>query len=211
MMRALEKVERQILRKKRRLLFGLFYALLISWAPFTYAGETAELKGPFQKGATEWGLGIGFGDNFHISTDIKEDIQYYFLNLSWGKILKEWERSGSLEFLTEGFLAYSRQDSKDRYAVGITPLFSYDFKSFGKAIPFLELGVGVLYTSLNPKHFGSHFNFTPQGGVGFRYAIARDTFVKLSYRIHHILNAGLSEDNRGIDSHLFSLGLSIFR
>ena len=26
-----------------------------------------------------------------------------------------------------------------------------------------------------------------------------------------ISNAGLSEDNRGIDSHLFSLGLSIFR
>jgi hypothetical protein len=202
---------RQNLRKKRKHLVGLLYALLILWASSIYADEMAELKGPFQKGATEWGLSIGFAENFHIGRDVRENIQFYLLNPSWGKVLKEWERSRSLEFLMEGFLAYSRQDSKSRYAVGITPLFLYNFQPIARTVLSLELGVGILYTDLNPDYFGSHFNFTGQGGIGLRYELARGTFLKISYRLHHISNAGLSEDNRGINSHLFSLGLSLFR
>ena len=202
---------RQDLRKKRKLLFGLLYAFLIFWASSVYANEMAELKGPFQRGATEWGLSIGFADNFHIGKDVRENIQFYFLSPSWGKVLKEWKRSISLEFLMEGFLAYSRQDSKDRYAVGLTPLFLYNFQPIAKTVLSFELGAGILYTNLDPYRFGSHFNFTPQGGVGLRYEFARETFLKISYRFRHISNAGLSEDNRGINSHLVSLVLSLFR
>jgi hypothetical protein len=109
----------------------------------------AELKGPFHKGATEWGLSVGFADNFHISGDIKEDVQFYLLSPSWGKVLKEWKRSSSPEFVMEGFLAYSRQDSKGRYAVGITPLLLYNLQPISKTVLFLELGAGILYTVLD--------------------------------------------------------------
>jgi hypothetical protein len=202
---------RQILRKKRKHFFRLLYALLILWASSVYADEMGELKGPFQRGATEWSLSIGYANNFYVGGDVRENIQFYSLIPSWGKVLKEWKRSRSLEFLMEGFLAYSRQDSTGRYAVGITPLFLYNFQPITKIVFSFELGAGILYTNLNPEHFGSHFNFTPQGGFGLRYEIARGTFLKFSYRLHHISNAGLSEDNRGINSHLFSLGLSLFR
>ena len=195
---------------------GISLSLFLLWATCVYA------EGPFQKGATEWGISGGFGDNFHtgrsgnVSEDIQsyrsgnvsEDIQFYFLSPSWGKVLEKWDGCGNLEFVTEGFLSYARQDSKDRYGVGITPLFAYNFEALGKAIFFLELGVGILYTNLDPEEFGSHLNFTPQGGIGFRYEMAHSRFLKLSYRVHHISNAGIDKDNRSIDSHFFLIGIS---
>lgn len=71
---------------------------------------------------------------------------------------------GVLEFVLEGFLSYVRQNSQDRYAMGITPLAVYTLIDSGKMTPFFELGIGVLYTDLDPEDFGSKFNFTPPGG-----------------------------------------------
>ena len=186
------------------MLFGLCLGLIAFWA------SVASAEGPFQKEATEWGFSVGFGDNSHIKKNVKEDIQFYFLTPSWGKVLRIWDRLGSSEFVIEGFLSYAQQESKSRYASGITSLLVHNFKPIGKTVFFLELGVGILYTDLNPKNFGSNFNFTPQGGIGLRYKIRPGVFLKFSYRFHHISNAGIDEDNRSIDSHFFSLGVSFF-
>ncbi len=190
--------------RKRNLLFESFLSLFILWASMVYA------EGPFREGATEWGLSVGFGDNFYIGSNVKEDLQFYFLTPSWGKVLKKWEGGGSLEFTTEGFMTYARQESEDRYGVGITPLIAYNFKALGKAVLFLELGAGILFTNLDPRNFGSDFNFTPQGGIGVRYEIGPRRFLKLSYRFHHISNAGIDRYNRSIDSHFLLIGFSFF-
>jgi hypothetical protein len=164
----------------------------------------------FQEGGMEWGISGGFGANFHAAGNVGEDIQSYSLFPSVGKVLKKWDRGGSLEFIVEGFLTYARQESKDRYAGGITYLFAYNLNPFGKALPFFELGSGFLCTDLDPKNFGSKLAFTPQGGVGVRYEIGHERFLKLSCRFHHISNAGIDSDNRSIDSLFFLVGLSFF-
>jgi hypothetical protein len=191
--------------RKWSVLLGVSFSLVAFWA------LVADAEDLFQKGAVEWGVNVGYGNSLHISTDVREDIQFSFLAPSWGRVLKIWDRYGSLEFVTEGFLSYVRQDSKDRYAVGITPFLVHNFKALGKAVFFLELGVGILYANLDPEGFGSHFNFTPQGGIGVRYNIALDRFLRLSYRFHHVSNAGIDEDNRGINSHFLTLGISFCR
>lgn len=53
----------------------------------------------------------------------------------------------------------------------------YNFKNLGKAIPFLEIGCGILVTDLDPDGFGSSFNFSPQIGVGLLYEIAHNKFI----------------------------------
>ncbi len=191
--------------KKISLTLGPILSILTLWVTFVIAEE------PFQKDVTEWGLSGGFGDNFHINKNVDEDIEFFFLTPSWGRIIKKYSGSRSLEFVLEGFLSYVREDSKDRYAVGSTPLFLYNFKNFKRTFPFLELGIGILYTDLNPEGFGSNFNFTPQAGIGIRYKIAHDRFMKFSYRYHHISNAGTDKNNRSIDSNFFIMGISFFR
>ncbi len=191
--------------KERNLALGLVLGILMNWVSPVYA------ESPFRKGMTEWGLNAGFGDNFHVGNNVAEDVEFYFLAPYWGKVFTERIGPGTLEFVVEGFLGSARQDSEDRYAIGITPLIVYNFIDFGRMVPFLEAGIGVLYTDLDPEDFGSHFNFTPQAGIGLGYEIAHQTFLKFSYRIHHISNAFLDQDNASIDSNLFFVGISILR
>ncbi len=191
--------------KKTTLLLALYAALFVTQTS-SVCGEDV-----LQEGALEWGGSVGFGNNFHIAGNVREDIQFYSLFPSVGKVLKKWDGGGSLEFIVEGFLSYARQVSKNRYAGGVTTLFAYNLKAFGKAVPFIELGAGILYTDLDPQKFGSTFDFTPQGGVGVRYEIGHGRFLKLSYRFHHISNADIDDDNSSIDSHFFLLGLSFIR
>lgn len=164
-------------------------------------------EGLFREGTTELGISGGFGDNYHISS-IDEDIEFYYLTPYWGKILRNWNGTGSFEFLLEGFFSYITQDSKDRYAIGITPIFRFNINKFAKVIPFIDIGGGVLITDLDPKGFGQKFNFTPQGGAGLRYEIASDQFVTFSYRFHHISNGGMAERNQSIDSGFYMIGFS---
>lgn len=207
-------VLRKVRNMKKTTLFFAFCVVLFITQTSSVCGEDV-----FQEGALEWGTTAGFGTNFHVGGNVREDIQFYSLFPSVGKVLKKWEggrslefiNGGSLEFIVEGFLSYARQVSKNRYAVGITPLFSYNLKAFGKAVPFIELGAGILHTNLDPENFGSSFDFTPQGGAGLRYEIGHGRFLRLSYRFHHISNGGIDGDNSSIDSHFFLIGLSFIR
>ncbi|UCH21629.1 MAG: acyloxyacyl hydrolase [Deltaproteobacteria bacterium] len=191
--------------KKKNLTLALLPIVLLVWVPYV------RCESSLQKGMTEWGFSVGYGDNFHIGHDVTEDVAFYFLTHFWGRVLKNWSDGGSLEFVAEGFLSFVQQDSVDRYAIGVTPLIAYNLKDFGKVIPFLELGLGILYTDLDPEGFGSRFDFTPQAGFGLRYRIGHGKFLKFSYRIHHVSNADIDEDNLGIDSHLFSVGISFLK
>lgn len=190
--------------KKRNLTFGVFLGVLALWFAPVHAED------PFERGATEWGLRVGFGDNFHIR-GVKEDIEFCFVTPYSGKILKSWKGRRSLELVGEGFLSFVQQDSEDRYAAGITGLIVYNIRESKNFVPFLDLGVGFIYTDLDPKNFGSSFNFTPQGGLGIRYRIGKRKYLTFSYRFHHISNAGTDGENRGINSNFFSVGLSLFR
>lgn len=191
--------------KERTLVLALFLTMFMGPAPPVYA------QGTFQNGKTELGFGIGLGGNFHVHNNVKEDVDFYFLTPYWGRILKKWPQGSSLEFMAEGFLSHVQQDSKTRYAVGFTPFIAYNFREIWKIIPFLQLGVGVVYTDLNPQGFGSHFDFTPQAGIGLRYEVGRGKFLNLSYRYHHISNAGTAEENVSIDSNFFLVGVSFLQ
>ncbi len=190
--------------KKGTLILVTLVGAVVLW------NGSVRAEDPFRKGTTEWGFRAGYGDNFHYD-NVQEDVEFYFLTPFWGKILKAWEDRRSLEFVGEGLLSFARQESEDRYAAELTGLIVYNIRLSEKWVPFVELGVGVLYTDLDPERFGSHFNFTPQGGAGVRYKILEGRYLTFSYRLHHISNAGIDEENRSIDSHFFSIGLSFFR
>lgn len=191
--------------KKRNLALGLFlFMIILRWS-------SVSAESPFEKGVTVWGFSAGIGNNFHVGGNVAEDVEFYVLAPRWGKVLTERVGPGVLEFDLEGFLSYVRQNSRDRYAMGITSFAVYNSTDSGKMIPFLELGGGVLYTDLDPENFGSHFNFTLQAGIGLRYEIADHSFLRFSYRIQHISNAGLDEDNASIDSNFLFIGISVLR
>jgi len=49
-------------------------------------------------------------------------------------------------------------------------------------------------------------NFNPQVGIGADYQFSDGATWYSNIRAHHLSNGGLNEDNRGINSVIFSIG-----
>ena len=191
--------------KKTILAIGLFVSML--WPLQVYAG------GLFSEGTTEWSFSAGYGKNFNAlrHANVSEDIEFVPLLVSWNTVFKEFTNNSSLAYGVEGIISYAKNESKDAYLAGVTPLLIYNFKNYGKLTPYVEAGVGFVVTDLSPKGFGGDWGFTPQAGIGLRFEVKDGQFIKFSYRYHHISNADLKDDNKSIDSNFFFIGFSFLR
>ena len=49
-------------------------------------------------------------------------------------------------------------------------------------------------------------NFNPQMGIGTEFSISPAATYSAALRLHHISNAGLKKDNRGVNSIVFVIG-----
>lgn len=152
--------------KKAALTIGLLVGIF--WTVQVSAG------GLFKKGTTEWSFSTGFGRNFHVKghhRNVQEDIKFLPVLVSWSKVYKELAGGESLEYAVEGIVSYARQENEDTYMAGVTPNLIFNFKNHEKLIPYIDLGLGIVVTNLYPEGFGGDWGFSPQIGVGFRYAI----------------------------------------
>ena len=125
-------------------------------------------------------------------------------------VRKGWLQ-GQFEWNPELFLALFTQPY-DRPLIGITPLqFRYVFRPKFRIHPYLFAGAGFLYAHINRRETRSDWNFNPQFGAGFYYTLSDALSLILEYRHIHISNAGLHEDNAGLNAHTFLAGVSFKR
>ena len=83
-------------------------------------------------------------------------------------------------------------------------LVVYDLAPLGtsKVVPYVEAGVGLIYTDFQREGQGLRLNFNPVAGVGVRMG---QPFLTL--RAHHLSNGGLDDENRGINSVVLGFGM----
>lgn len=99
-----------------------------------------------------------------------------------------------------------------RPLVGVTPLqVRYVLEPWGRWSFYGLLGAGILYANINREETMADLNFNIQGALGFRYAMSDTLSWLIEYRHLHISNAGLHEENSGLNTHTFLTGLSIKR
>lgn len=99
-----------------------------------------------------------------------------------------------------------------RSMVGVTPIqFQYSMEPIGRFSPYFLIGAGVLRAHINRRETRAHTNFNLQGGIGTRYALTQITSLIFEYRHIHVSNAGLHEDNAGLNTHTFLVGISVKR
>jgi hypothetical protein len=69
----------------------------------------------------------------------------------------------------------------------------------GTAVPYLEGGIGLMFTGLDDIGLGSNILFSDNVGLGFTL---RDSGWSFGYRYRHSSHAGLwAETNSGLDAH----------
>ena len=124
---------------------------------------------------------------------------------------KQWFKSGdwSLGGYWEADVSYWKGDDPGGNSiggVGITPVFRYGSDA-GDIAPYIEAGVGMhLFSSVrlnDQKKMGTAFEFGDHIGFGFRFGEGRR--YDLGYRYQHYSNAGISENNGGVNFHQIRL------
>ena len=98
------------------------------------------------------------------------------------------------------------------YGIGGSPAGAQvNFVHYRHVEPFLTAAGGFLYFN-HPMFGATQFNFTAQVGIGVQlFTSSRRTAIDLGYKYHHISNANLGNQNPGMDSHMFFIGVSLFR
>jgi hypothetical protein len=72
--------------------------------------------------------------------------------------------------------------------------------------PYVEAGIGVIYTDFQVPDQGLRINFNPQLGLGTEVVTENSGNFLVALRMHHLSNGGLHHDNRGVNSLILQIG-----
>ncbi|MBN1627083.1 MAG: acyloxyacyl hydrolase [Deltaproteobacteria bacterium] len=153
-----------------------------------------------------YGLGAVIGNSY----DPVGDIYFYMLS---GFVLFDYERiwhhsaPEPLRFKVE----YNIGAAKERGAsfmtsINMFALFYPDLLKDDVIKPYIEGGIGIIYTDFRVEGQGLKINFNPQVGIGMEFGAGSGDAYFLCFRLHHISNGDLYKDNRGVNSALLMLG-----
>ena len=121
-----------------------------------------------------------------------------------------WWR-GNVEVLAEPLVARFTQPFAAE-AVGGSLVVKYNFLSFGRWMPFWDVGAGMIWTNLAPRipEQSTQFEFVLETGPGVHYFMTDTVTFTMGVRLHHISNGGLGDRNTGINAVLPYVGISVF-
>ncbi|MBI3323333.1 MAG: acyloxyacyl hydrolase [Candidatus Omnitrophica bacterium] len=125
-----------------------------------------------------------------------------------GEVGPAWLR-GQAEWTPEIFLGMFTHPY-ERPLAGITPIqVKYTLAPRGRLRPYALLGSGVLYANINRRETRHDLNFNLQLGVGSYIRLTEKADLLLEYRHVHLSNAGIHDDNTGVNTHTFLAGVSL--
>jgi hypothetical protein len=95
------------------------------------------------------------------------------------------------------------------FGVGVSPIgLTWVFRRDSRIQPTLATTGGVLWADRPvPTLNATRFNFTATAEAGVRVEVSSTTELTLSYRFHHLSNAGTGRENYALASQLLSIGV----
>jgi len=147
-------------------------------------------------------LASSYDPDFDISTVTSNFSLHYDHGELWDRV-----RSGNKEFKLEGVFGCSvRPDIRLLASVNMMALYYPDLTRLTTLRPYLEAGIGVIYTDYQVEDEAYRFNFNPQLGLGAVISDEKGANSFFALRLHHISNGGLHSDNQGVNSLLLQIG-----
>jgi hypothetical protein len=175
-------------------------------------GGAAAAGERFHAGTAELTLAGGYSFS-HETFDV-EGVETFQLLPHFGYFLTD-ERGpsglrGNLEAIAEPSLVRFDSGSDSETAGGITALGRWVFATEWIVRPYFELGLGVLGGKLNLRQTDCSLNYIIEGGPGLLVFVSERAAVTAGYRFQHISNAGVCDQNLGLNSSLFTVGVTYF-
>jgi lipid A 3-O-deacylase len=113
----------------------------------------------------------------------------------------------ALRFKIEGSLgSMTRPEKRLIVSANIFSLYYINALATKTFKPYVEGGIGAIYTDYRVEGQGARFNFNPQLGIGTEIDTASGKPFLMSLRLYHVSNAGLNKDNRGFNAVTLHVG-----
>lgn len=182
--------------------FLLFCYLFVISCPQTILAEEDNAD----QVPNRYGLATVIGYNYDPSDNIVFGLISGFALYDYDKI---WPHAApeALRFKVEVSAGATLKNEKGAIvSAGFLALYYLDTLTGQDFRPYIEGGIGGIFTQWRVDGQGSKFNFNPQIGLGTEFSIGSGPPFLAALRLHHISNAGLDEDNRGVNSVVFVIG-----
>jgi lipid A 3-O-deacylase len=184
-------------------MFSGFVVLLFLFSPSSYAlagdDEVDEIP-------TRYGMAVLLGHTFDPVNDINFVQLSGFGMWDYDKVWHHWAPE-ALRWKLEGTVGLTTSPQTDvMISIDMMAPYYLEFISSPRWKPYIEGGIGVIYTGFRVEGQGSRFNFYPQIGIGTEIQTESGPSFFGAVRLTHISNAGLHEDNRGVNSVVLMIG-----
>ena len=190
-------------RHKRKL--GFYIATL--WIIFFTlpAGDLWAQTDSNPGGKNRYGLSSIIGSTYSPQNDITFVLLNGFVLFDHTKLwarMPEWLRLKAEGNLGSTLTPYRRLTGSANLMV----LFYLADSSAKTFRPYVEGGIGAIYTDFQVKGEGSRINFDPFFSVGTEFKTASGAGYLIAFRIQHLSNGSLNHENVGVDSLSLVLG-----
>jgi len=155
----------------------------------------------------QYGVSAEYGYTYDPQADLSFLLARVFAIYDYGTVWHS-DRPKSLRFKVEGAAGSTLTPSADLIvSVNMLALY-YPAKISSKSLlrPYLEAGIGAIYTQFRVKGQGLHFNFNPLLGIGCELPQKDGKNPFMALRLHHLSNAELNHENRGVNSVVLQVG-----
>jgi len=152
------------------------------------------------------GMSLEYGYTYDPRHDITFLLARVFASYDYGTVWRQ-DRPPALRFKVEAAAGSTLTPSSDLVVSANMLALYYPGRLSGTTFrPYLEGGIGVIYTRFRVPGQGLHFNFNPLLGVGCELPQADGKHPFAAIRLHHVSNAGISHENRGLNSVQLQVG-----
>ena len=196
-----------MIRLKPGSLSGLILTLLlgICMVPGSSRGNEASLPKE-QRSPDRFGMSVELANNYDPGNDIGFALLTGFGLFDYGKVWRQ-DRPKELCFKVEGALGSTyRPEVRAVASMGMLALYYLDRIATPQLRPYVEAGIGVIYTDFRVEGQGLRFNFNPQLGIGAELVQKDGPASFVTLRLHHLSNGNLYHDNRGVSSLMLQIG-----
>lgn len=170
----------------------------------------------FRKGATVLSVEGGGGTQNNLERHrVQSDLDLWYVGVRYALLPLEPVGSGILRGALEVGLEpiYQRYtDGREGFWAGLSAHGRWNLLglSFGRFVPYIELGAGAGGTDLRTIEIDSSFAFLLSGGAGASFFVTDQAALYGGYRMIHISNGHTSSRNRGFEADTGVVGFSYF-
>lgn len=168
--------------------------------------QASALQGKDAPLPPQYGLALEYGYTFDPTPRMNLLMARFSAIYDYGTIWHTNKAPNTLRFKVEASAGTTLNPGNNFIASANMLAMKYPFGLDRELRPYIEGGIGVIYTEYRVHRQGLHFNFNPVLGTGIEVPQPDGRNYFTAVRLYHLSNAELYHENRGVNWVALQIG-----